>query len=100
MHMFLARVDVLLACWYFVQAYHIHIRSTSHHQNTIEAKKRKSGEVVEPRPTGPPPPQPKSDTPIYAIPPGQSPAVTSGPNYCHVCCFGFANSEVFKNTKG
>jgi hypothetical protein len=61
-----------------LQVYHVHIRSTSHLQKLMGGERKSS---VDQSTTSSAPPDGNANAP-------------KGPNYCHVCCFDFANSEV------
>ena len=81
------------------QAYHVHIRSTSHHQKMMELKARKFEPISSDKKSLS---QPVSSSLVLPSVAEKSSAEKSsppdntvkGPNYCHVCCFEFANAEV------
>lgn len=89
------------------QAYHVHIRSTSHLQKVMELEKLKANpassrsemsaastiaQSTVSTSTG------LAKTSDDGKPMGENSStgmdVARGPNYCHVCCFDFTNAEV------
>jgi hypothetical protein len=94
-----------------IQAYHVHIRSISHHQKMMELERLKAGPAPSRSETSAPSSvtqstvnmsaglvktsddgRPKAESDQSST--GTGVDVVRGPNYCHVCCFDFANAEV------
>lgn len=88
------KIEITVCISYF-QAYHVHIRSTSHHQKAEARKKAKkalTGSTETPSSTASVP----SGTAAPAVQPkaGGSDTVKKGEHFCYVCNFLFSNAEV------